>query len=1485
MAPHSPDADPMAAPAIPPAPPATAPDAVPRRRRIGRLLLAAGLGATILGITMGAAAWLAVTTTRGAEFVAAWVPGLSLQATSGSLASGLAAGRLAWRDAAGTEVVVEGLRLGAPELELRPAPSARLQVLLPSLSADRVTVRTAPSGAPPTLPADLTVPIGLRIDAIEIGELLAPGLATPVRELRGSLALGADEGRRHDLDGLSARWGELRIQAEVRLGAEAPFPLQAEARLQMPPIPVLPGSARPGDAITDVLPPWQADLRAEGPLAGFDARGRLESEGQSVDLRARVTPTARFPLARLALQADALNLAALREGAPTTAVSGEITVEPGPDTAGGTPGDPPLLLSLQLRNERPGAWSDRLLPLAAATGQGRLRASLVEGLQVESLELQLADARGPAGRLVGRATWTSHGGSAEVQLEQVEPARLDARAPRAVLDGRLVLRAHDGSPASAAPASRAATAPSAPAAGPNIELELDLRGSSAALSARQLSLAGTASLTRERLVLRDVVARSEGGSARFAATVTRAMPAATPSGSASGAAGPIGWSALEWNTWNARSVAVQGAGSLERFDPSVWWPGAPGSAWRRGPHRLNGTFAVDARPAAGGGALARWPLGAATVTLADSVMAGLPLSAQAELRRGADGPASARVVAAAGPNRVDIDAELGAPGPSGDRALVRLNWPDLKALQPVADLLGDRSRTDATGGASPAGIAGALDLDVRASGRWPLLQVEARGRASALQWRNSSLANATLRAAASTAPGAALDLQVDASQWRQGPRTIETVAARFGGTLQQHQGTFEAVLRAVPPDWARALAGQGGEPDPKERVRINAAATGGWRVEGDAPGADRSVDHVVDAWQQSRGTRWSGRLERLEAAATPPGTTQWLRAGPTDLAVSTPTVAGSGGPARGWRVEVGAAEVATLGTVLRLDRLRWADATPSAEAMLDARASLEPFEVAPLLRRLQPDFGWEGDLTLGGRLAISTGTRTEIDLQVERRQGDLLVREETGLQRLGLEELRASIEARDGAWTFSAGFAGRQLGAASLLAVAQTSPRALWPEPTAPLRGIVDAGAANLGTWGAWLPAGWRLGGELRLRAALGGQFGGPQWTGELRGQGLSVRNLLQGVSISDGDLAVTLQGTTARIDRARARGGNGHISASGDATLGEQPRARLQLTAEQFQALGRVDRRVVVSGQAQADLDARGVRVTGRLGVDEALIDFTRADAPTLAGDVFVQRAEAQTTPVPERAPVIDPATGRRVLGPGPSRSVDLDLAVALGEKLRLRGRGLDAVLRGDLRLTSPQNRLAIQGTVRVADGTYVAYGQNLRITRGLLVFGGVPENPRLDFQATRPNLDVAVGVAVTGTAADPRVRLYSDPEMPEMEKLSWLLLGRASDGLGRDDMALLQRAALAVLAGEDSRSPNPLTSVLGIDDLSVRQSDGDTRDTIVSVGKQLHRRWYLGYERSLNATAGTWQLIYRLAQRFTVRAQSGEDNSLDLIWTLRWQ
>jgi translocation and assembly module TamB len=414
---------------------------------------------------------------------------------------------------------------------------------------------------------------------------------------------------------------------------------------------------------------------------------------------------------------------------------------------------------------------------------------------------------------------------------------------------------------------------------------------------------------------------------------------------------------------------------------------------------------------------------------------------------------------------------------------------------------------------------------------------------------------------------------------------------------------------------------------------------------------------------------------------------------------------------------------------------------------------------------------------------------------------------------------------------------------------------------------------AQLGVWGAWIPPGWRLTGELATSAVIGGRFGAPEYTGTLRGSGIGVRNLLQGVNVTQGEVDVRLEGPTARIERFSARAGEGSVDLTGGASFGAQPSARLALRAERFRVLGRVDRQLVISGRSALRLGdgGRDVQLEGSFGVDEGFFDFSRGDAPSLDDDVNVRR----TGDAPE-APAAPAAAG-------PRRNVQMTLDLNLGERLRLRGRGLETALRGQLRLSSPGNRLAVHGTVSTEGGTYAAYGQKLEIERGNVVFSGPPDSPRLDILALRPNLDVRVGVSIAGSLLMPRVRLYADPDMGETDKLSWLVLGREPDGLGRNDTALLQRAATALLAGEGEAPTDALMRAIGLDDLSFRQSEGEVRETVIALGKQLSRRWYVGYERGVNAATGTFQLVYRIAQRFTLRAQAGEDNAVDLIWIWR--
>jgi translocation and assembly module TamB len=1020
----------------------------------------------------------------------------------------------------------------------------------------------------------------------------------------------------------------------------------------------------------------------------------------------------------------------------------------------------------------------------------------------------------------------------ETTLKGLQPSLLDARAPVMVLNG----------PVSATGVDAGANE------GPKVDLKGELAGQFAGRGpARSAQVKLDASGSALRIELRELQASAGGAKAALKGLATRESADA-------------GWH-------------LKGGATLVDFDPAPWWPGREDSAWRKGPNRLNAKSDFDLALAP---TKAEQPpldtlfglRGQATAAISNSVLAGVALSADLKLRSVDGGGASASLALDAAGNSLKADGRLNAGrNGAGDRWDVVLAAPSLAALSPLWQV--------AQGGAANGGLAGSLNATAHVNGRWPDIATQGQLDANGLRLGPTSVQRAQGRwSLDSTSANAAVDVQatltriVLAQTLVKGVPPIESAQLQLKGTTRAHTLELHADTQALPPAWTDIVN------SPKPGAALPPAPAASATAAGATPPRSVAVlmmqGGAIEGPVAKGGPRfagWRGTLQQLELRSSAANVPPWIRT--RDVGLEAQWAAG---PAR-FAMQPGRAEV--LGAALRWTRVSWQAGTGKQPAQLDAQAELEPLTIAPLLARVQPDFGWGGDLAVTGHLKIHSAPSFTADVVLERQQGDLTVTDETGtVQALGLTDLRVGLEASNGTWNFTQGLAGKTLGVAAGAVVARTTPQATWPGPETPIQGVLEVQVANLGTWGPWVPAGWRLTGALRTSASIGGRFGAPEYTGEMRGSGIGVRNFIEGVNISDGDVAITLQGTTARIDRFTAKGGAGTLKLEGNASLGEAPKALVKLQADKFQLLGRVDRRIVTTGQAQLQLDRTNLALDGKFGIDEGLFDFTRSDAPRLSDDVEV--VHSKRDPVTEAKPNPNPA---------PGHTLKLDLQVSLGQQLRLRGRGIDTGLRGDLRISSPANRLAIAGTVRAVDGTYAAYGQKLEIERGQIIFNGPPENPRLDIEATRPNTDVRVGVIVTGTALNPRIRLFSEPEMAEIDKLSWLVLGRATEGLGRTDTALLQRAAIALLSGEGEGMTTQLTKAIGLDDLSLRQTEGEVRETVITLGKQISRRWYVGYERSLSATTGTWQLIYRIAQRFTLRAQTGQDTSLDAIWTWRWQ
>jgi translocation and assembly module TamB len=78
----------------------------------------------------------------------------------------------------------------------------------------------------------------------------------------------------------------------------------------------------------------------------------------------------------------------------------------------------------------------------------------------------------------------------------------------------------------------------------------------------------------------------------------------------------------------------------------------------------------------------------------------------------------------------------------------------------------------------------------------------------------------------------------------------------------------------------------------------------------------------------------------------------------------------------------------------------------------------------------------------------------------------------------------------------------------------------------------------------------------------------------------------------------------------------------------------------------------------------------------------------------------------------------------------------------------------------------------------------------------------------------------------------------------------------------------------------------LLGLDDIGLRgqtqAADGSTQAAALSLGKRLSERLYVAYEHSVQSAVGTVALFYDVSRRLSVRAQAGEHNAIDLIFTL---
>jgi translocation and assembly module TamB len=635
------------------------------------------------------------------------------------------------------------------------------------------------------------------------------------------------------------------------------------------------------------------------------------------------------------------------------------------------------------------------------------------------------------------------------------------------------------------------------------------------------------------------------------------------------------------------------------------------------------------------------------------------------------------------------------------------------------------------------------------------------------------------------------------------------------------------------------------------------------------------------------------------------------------------TEADTGSPLDLRLLEAAAVEIDAAGARIGPTRALLVGATltevqfETRNGVIATSGSFDDWRPAEFLLRRQVNMvprGPRESLVLRGAWRIRATDVVDGELKVERTGGDLYATAGNEAP-MGVTDLNAHATLRANRLEAEGVLRGTRLGAlrSSLAASVERDREAGWRLAQArPWRIDADADLPSIEWVNSLLSdrvrANVRIGGKVNGKLTIAGTPAKPEADGRVEGNELRVAWIEQGLRLENGHLAAHVDAgavvldelrfagpprvkpSDARAAQAMARMEPGFVAATGRLKIPELTGV-VQVQAERLPLLQRVDRWVVATGGANIELGPKRVQLNGAVAAEAGFVDFSHPDLPSLSSDVTV--IEASSGPR-EREPAVQ---------------VGFDLGLDLGRAFYLRGSGLDTRIAGAVRVRSEgKGIIRASGALSAVDGVYEGYGQKLKITRGRVNFQGPADNPGLDILALRTDLPADagdIGVSITRTAANPLIRLYSDPALADYQALSWLVLGRPADQSGGDNVALA-RAAVGLLAGSGEGLPTTLARQLGIDEIGLRSGQvgstnsllprqsvagnlrGDTVGTaggagaeIITIGKRVNDAISISYEQALSGTANVVQLSYQLSRRVSLIARAGTENALDLVFS----
>ncbi|MEZ2584354.1 autotransporter assembly complex protein TamB [Kluyvera intermedia] len=392
--------------------------------------------------------------------------------------------------------------------------------------------------------------------------------------------------------------------------------------------------------------------------------------------------------------------------------------------------------------------------------------------------------------------------------------------------------------------------------------------------------------------------------------------------------------------------------------------------------------------------------------------------------------------------------------------------------------------------------------------------------------------------------------------------------------------------------------------------------------------------------------------------------------------------------------------------------------------------------------------------------------------------------------------------------------------------------------------------------------------GKVNANLRLGGDVQSPLMFGQLQLNGIDVDGNFMPFDMQPSQITMNFNGASSTL-QGEIRTQQGQISLNGDADWRQIENWRARIAAKGSRV------RITVPPMVRLDVSPD--------------IEFNATPSLfTLDGSVDVPWARIVVKEVPESAVGVskDEVMLNDQLQPKEVKSASIpinsNLMIHVGNNVRLDAFGLKARLTGDLKVAQDKQGLGLNGQINIPEGRFHAYGQDLIVRKGELLFSGPPDQPLLNIEAIRnpesTENDVIAGVRVTGTADQPKAEVFSDPAMSQQEALSYLVRGQGLDS-GQSDSAAMTSMLIGLGVAQSGQVVGKIGETFGVSNLALdTQGVGDSSQVVVSgyVLPGLQVKYGVGIFDSL----ATLTLRYRLMPKLYLEAVSGVDQALDLLY-----